>query len=73
MTHKHNVTLTHGRDEYGQHFTWSCSCGQTETGRARFRGHNRAAASRHVAGRGSVTDAGYSEEVPPAYLPAREG
>ncbi len=64
---KHNVTTTHGRDEYGPHYTWTCSCGATETARERFRETNRAAAKAHVSQRGTVTDVGFSAEVPPIY------
>lgn len=64
---KHDVTFTHGEDENGPHYTWTCSCKATQTARERFRETNRAGGRAHAAQRGTVTDAGFSAEVPPVY------
>jgi hypothetical protein len=63
---RHDVTLTRGRDEWGPHWTWTCSCRATETSRRA----NRDRGTAHAAGRGTVTDAGFSPEVPPVYRKA---
>ena len=64
---KHDVTFSHGQDEYGPHYTWACTCGSGSTAREKFKAMNDREGRDHAAGRGTVTDAGFSAEVPIAY------